>query len=194
MTLGIGQKLGHYEITAPIGAGGMGEVYRARDTILNRSVAIKVLPVTHDEDEEGWRRFEREAQAISSLNHPNICTVHDFGEHNGARYMVMEYLEGQTLAQRLVKGPLPLGELLSCAAQIAAALDQAHRRGLIHRDLKPAQHYANQVRSQAAGLRARPGGQRPVDGDHRDVGPHCQRQRPGHISVHVARAGAGPRD
>ena len=138
MTLGIGQKLGHYEITAPIGAGGMGEVYRARDTRLNRSVAIKVLPGAQNEDAEARRRFEREAQAISSLNHPNICTVHDFGEHDGARYMVMEYLEGQTLAQRLLKGPLPLADLLSCAVQIAAALDQAHRRGLIHRDLKPA--------------------------------------------------------
>ena len=132
-----GTKLGPYEIVALVGAGGMGEVYRARDTRLNRIVAIKVLPA-QTADRDGVReRFEREAKAISSLNHPHICTLYDVGHQNGIDYLVMEYLEGQTLAARLQKGPLPLDQALKYAIEIADALDKAHRKGITHRDLKP---------------------------------------------------------
>ncbi len=137
MTLSAGSRLGPYEILAPLGAGGMGEVYRARDTRLERTVAIKVLPSHLAADPALRERFEREARAVSSLNHPHICTLHDVGHQEGVDYLVMEYLEGQTLAARLERGPLPLDELLRCAIEIADALDRAHRQGLIHRDLKP---------------------------------------------------------
>jgi len=132
-----GSRLGPYEISARIGAGGMGEVYQARDTRLNRTVAIKILP-PHLADRPEFRdRFEREARAIASLNHPHICTLHDVGHHGEVEYLVMEFLEGETLASRLKKGPLPLEQTLQYAIQIADALDKAHRKGLIHRDLKP---------------------------------------------------------
>ncbi|MFY9530333.1 MAG: protein kinase [Candidatus Acidiferrales bacterium] len=133
----IGQTLGPYHIVGKIGAGGMGEVYRARDTRLNRMVAVKVLP-THLADRPELReRFEREARTIGSLNHPHICTLHDIGHQDGIDYLVMEYLEGETLAQRLAKGPLPLEQVLQYAIEIADALDKAHRKGVTHRDLKP---------------------------------------------------------
>jgi len=132
-----GTRLGPYEILAPAGTGGMGEVYRARDTRLDRTVAIKVLPESFSGSAEFKQRFEREAKAISSLNHPHICTLHDVGSQNGTDYLVMEYLEGQTLAERLEKGPLPLDQVLKVGAQIADALEKAHRQGIIHRDLKP---------------------------------------------------------
>jgi len=132
-----GMKLGPYEILAPLGAGGMGEVYRARDTRLDRIVAIKILP-EHGADRDGLReRFEREARAVASLNHPHICVLHDVGHQNGIDYLVMEYLEGETLAQRLAKGPLPPDQVLRHAMEIADALDKAHRNGITHRDLKP---------------------------------------------------------
>jgi len=132
-----GRRLGPYEILSSIGAGGMGEVYRARDTRLDRIVAIKVLP-THLADRSELReRFEREARTIASLNHPHICTLHDIGQQDGIDYLVMEYLEGETLAHRLVKGPLPLEQVLQYAIEIADALDKAHRKGVTHRDLKP---------------------------------------------------------
>jgi serine/threonine protein kinase len=137
MALSAGAKLGPYEIGAPLGAGGMGEVYRARDTRLDRIVAIKVLP-THLADLPELRgRFEREARAIASLNHPHICTLHDIGRQGGTDYLVMELVEGQTLAQRLLKGPLPAEQLLQYAIEIADALDKAHHNGITHRDLKP---------------------------------------------------------
>src|SRR6202051_183080 len=137
MPLSAGTKLGPYEILSAIGAGGMGEVYKARDTRLDRIVAIKVLP-THLADRSELReRFEREARTIASLNHPGICTLHDIGQQDGADYLVMEYLEGETLAQRLLKGRLPLEEVLQYAIEIADALDKAHRKGITHRDLKP---------------------------------------------------------
>ena len=138
MTLSTGTRLGPYEIVAPLGAGGMGEVYRARDTRLDRTVAIKVLPSSLAADAQFRERFEREARAISVLTHPHICTLHDVGEHNGSAFLVMEYLEGETLANRLARGQLPVEEALSFAIQIADALDSAHRRGIVHRDLKPA--------------------------------------------------------
>ena len=137
MPLAAGTKLGPFEITAPIGAGGMGEVYRATDTRLDRTVAIKVLS-EHLADRADLReRFEREAKAVSSLNHPHICTLHDIGEQDGIHYLVMEYVDGETLQQRLEKGRLPLDQALEYAIQIADALDKAHRQGVVHRDLKP---------------------------------------------------------
>src|SRR5579863_2149489 len=137
MTLASGAKLGPYEILSPLGAGGMGEVYRARDTRLDRTVAIKVLP-SHLSADPGLKlRFEREAKAISALQHPNICTLYDVGSQDGVDFLVMECLEGQTLADRLVKGALPLEQVLKIGAEIAGALEKAHRQGIVHRDLKP---------------------------------------------------------
>ena len=137
MTLAVGTKLGPHEILAPIGAGGMGEVYKARDTRLDRIVAIKVLPDHLSNKPDLRERFEREARTIASLNHPHICTLHDIGHQAGIDYLVMEYVEGETLAQRLTKGPLPLDQTLKYAIEIADALDKAHRKGITHRDLKP---------------------------------------------------------
>ncbi len=137
MALTNGTKLGPYEIVAPVGAGGMGEVYRAVDTRLDRSVAIKILPAQLSDDATRRQRFEREAKAISSLNHPHICTLHDIGRQDGVDFIVMEYLEGETLAARLEKGPLPVAQVLQYGTQIASALDKAHRNGVTHRDLKP---------------------------------------------------------
>jgi eukaryotic-like serine/threonine-protein kinase len=137
MQLASGTKLGPYEILAPLGAGGMGEVYRARDTRLGRDVAVKALPAHLSSDSEARTRFEREAKTVSALNHPNICTLYDVGHQDGIDFIVMEYLEGETLEKRLEKGPLPLGETLKYGAQIADGLDKAHRIGVVHRDLKP---------------------------------------------------------
>lgn len=137
MALSPGTKLGPYEIQAAAGVGGMGEVYRARDTRLERTVAIKVLPAHLAGNPEQRQRLEREARAVSALNHAHICTLYDVGQHNGTDYLVMEYLEGETLAQRLQKGPLPTDELLQRAIEIADGLEKAHRRGIVHRDLKP---------------------------------------------------------
>jgi len=137
MSLTAGTHLGPYEILSPLGAGGMGEVYRARDTRLERTVAIKILPAQLSNDPVRKQRFEREAKTISSLNHPNICVLHDVGHQDGIDYLVMECVEGESLAQRLEKGPLPLEQVLKFGAQIADALDKAHRSGVVHRDLKP---------------------------------------------------------
>jgi eukaryotic-like serine/threonine-protein kinase len=137
MALNPGAKLGPYEIVAPLGAGGMGEVYRARDTRLGRDVAIKVLPSHLSSNADLKARFEREARAISSLNHPHICTLHDVGHQDGIDFLVMEFLEGETLDRRLQRGPLPPKQALEFGFQIAEALEKAHRAGLVHRDLKP---------------------------------------------------------
>jgi eukaryotic-like serine/threonine-protein kinase len=137
MTLSAGMRLGPYEILSPLGAGGMGEVYKARDPRLDRIVAIKVLAAHLAADEGSRARFEREAHLVAALEHPNICVVHDVGRQDGADFLVMEYLEGETLAERLTKGPLPIDHALRVAAQIADAVDKAHRQGIIHRDLKP---------------------------------------------------------
>ena len=137
MSLKRGTKLGPYEIVAPIGAGGMGEVYKAKDTRLDRTVAIKVLPSHVASNPEVRQRFEREARAVSSLNHPHICTLYDIGSENGIDFMVMELIEGDTLADRLKKGALPLDQALRYGIEIADALDKAHRQGVVHRDLKP---------------------------------------------------------
>ena len=137
MALTAGSKLGPYEIVSPLGAGGMGEVYRARDTRLDRTVAIKVLPQHLSANPELKQRLEREAKAISSLSHPNICVLHDIGSQDGVNFLVMEYLEGQTLAERLAKGPLATDQVVKIGAEIAEALAKAHRQGIVHRDLKP---------------------------------------------------------
>src|SRR5438094_7099007 len=126
MALNGGSRLGPYEILMPIGAGGMGEVYKAADTRLNRTVAIKVLPPHFSDNPEMKQRFEREAQTIASLNHPNICTLYDVGRQDGTDFLVMEYLDGETLTARLLRGPLPLDEALKVAVAIADALDKAH--------------------------------------------------------------------
>ena len=149
MPLAPGTRLGPYEIVAAIGAGGMGEVYKARDTRLERTVAIKVLPATLAADPEFKARFDREAKSISALNHPHICTLHDVGSQDGTHFLVMEHLEGETLAARLTKGPLPADHALEYAMQIADALDKAHRHGIVHRDLKPANVFL--VKGAAAG-------------------------------------------
>src|SRR5450759_581759 len=137
MTIPAGSRLGPYEVVSPLGAGGMGEVYKARDTRLERTVAIKVLPSHLSASPEVRQRFEREAKTISQLSHPHICALYDVGNQDGVEYLVMEYLEGETLADRLAKGALPLEQTLRYGAEIADALDKAHRQGIVHRDLKP---------------------------------------------------------
>jgi len=137
MTISNGSRLGPYEVLAPLGKGGMGEVYKAKDTRLERTVAIKVLPQHLSSSPEVRQRFEREAKTISQLSHPHICALYDVGNQDGSEYLVMEYLEGETLAERLLKGPLPTEQTLRFAIEMADALDKAHRQGIVHRDLKP---------------------------------------------------------
>lgn len=137
MPLATGTRLGPYEIVAQVGAGGMGEVYGARDTRLDRVVAIKVLPSHRLDQADARERFEREGRAIAALNHPHICQLYDVGTEGAIHYLVLEYLQGESLADRLVKGPFALNELLRCALEVTDALDSAHHRGIIHRDLKP---------------------------------------------------------
>src|SRR5438067_253369 len=137
MPLASGTKLGPYEIQSPLGAGGMGEVYRALDTRLERTVAIKVLASHLSSSPELKQRMEREARAISSLNHPNICHLYDVGSHEGTDYLVMELLEGETLADRLRRGAIPLNEIFKIGVAVADALGVAHHQGIVHRDLKP---------------------------------------------------------
>src|SRR5712692_2591655 len=137
MSLIPGVRLGPYEVLAPLGAGGMGEVWKARDARLGREVAIKVLPPSYSRDPDRLRRFEQEAKAAGLLNHPNITAVHDIGMHEGAPYIVTELLEGETLRERLAAGPLPQRKALDFAGQIAQGLAAAHEKGIVHRDLKP---------------------------------------------------------
>ena len=138
MSLSVGARLGPYEITGSLGAGGMGEVYRARDTELGREVAVKVLPTAFLQDPERLARFQREAQVLASLNHPSIAAIHGLERSAGVPALVMELVEGETLADRILRGPLPLDEMVQIARQIADALEVAHDRGVVHRDLKPA--------------------------------------------------------
>ena len=137
MTLTSGTRLGPYEVESPLGAGGMGEVYRATDTRLDRTVAIKVLASHLSSSPELKQRMEREARAISSLNHAHICHLYDIGSQDGIDYLVMEFLEGETLAQRLRKGAMPLNQVFKVGIAVAEALAVAHRNGIVHRDLKP---------------------------------------------------------
>jgi serine/threonine protein kinase len=138
MPLSAGTRLGPYEIVAPLGAGGMGEVYRARDTRLDRTVAVKVLPTHLSSNSDARQRFDREARAISSLSHPNICQLYDVGHQDGTDYLVMEFLEGETLAARIARGPVPTDQLLKIGSDICDGLERAHKSGVVHRDLKPA--------------------------------------------------------
>src|SRR5215470_6147576 len=137
MPLSFGTMLGPYEIQAPAGTGGMGEVYKARDTRLDRTVAIKVLPDELAADSELRQRLEREARSISRLSHAHICRLYDIGRQDGTYFLVMEYLEGETLEQRIRRGPLPVSLVLQYAVEIADALHKAHQEGIVHRDLKP---------------------------------------------------------
>src|SRR5688500_11957570 len=137
MSLTAGTRLGPYEIVAALGAGGMGEVYKATDTRLTRTVAIKVLPSHWADNSEMKQRFEREARTIASLSDSHICALHDIGHEGDIDFLVMEYLEGETLAARIARGPIGLGETLTIAIAMASALDRAHRQGIVHRDLKP---------------------------------------------------------
>src|SRR6266542_5431765 len=137
MTAVAGARLGPYEILSPLGAGGMGEVYRARDARLGREVAIKVLPAEFSSDASRLKRFEREARSASALNHPNIVTIHEVGRSDSTSFIVMELVDGKTLRELLYAGPLPLRKLLSIAAQVADGLAKAHAAGMVHRDLKP---------------------------------------------------------
>src|SRR5882672_1657874 len=133
MALPSGTKLGPYEIQSPLGAGGMGEVYRARDTRLERDVAVKVLPTNLSSDPSLRQRMEREAKAVSKLSHPHICTLHDIGHQDGVDFLVMELVDGETLEKRLTKGPLPPDQVLRIAEQVADALARAHKMGFVHR-------------------------------------------------------------
>src|SRR2546422_287787 len=138
MAIQIGQQFGSLEVTALIGKGGMGEVYRARDTRLKRDVAIKILPDLFGRDPERVARFQREAEVLASLNHANIAAIYDVQEANGSRLLVLELVEGETLADRIARGPVPVDEALAIASQIADGLEAAHEKGIVHRDLKPA--------------------------------------------------------
>ena len=138
MSLSSGTKLNEYEVLTPIGKGGMGEVYKAKDTTLGRDVAIKVLPDAFAQDAQRMARFEREAKLLASLNHPNIATIHGFESSGNVRFLVMELVEGETLAERMARGPLSLDEALPIARQMAEGLEAAHEKGVIHRDFKPA--------------------------------------------------------
>jgi len=138
MAINIGTQLGSYQITALLGKGEMGEVYRARDSRLKRDVAIKILPEEFSRDADRISRFQREAEVLTSLSHTNIAAIHDLYEENGSRFLIMELIEGETLADRISRGALPVDEARNIAKQICEALEAAHEKGIIHRDLKPA--------------------------------------------------------
>ena len=138
MSLGAGTRLAHYEIIEPIGKGGMGEVYRALDTKLDRDVAVKVLPDEFAKDKERLARFEREAKLLASLNHPNIASIYGLEESDGVKALVLEHIEGPTLAERIAEGPIPVEEAIAIGGQIAEALEAGHEAGVVHRDVKPA--------------------------------------------------------
>ena len=201
MSLAAGTRLGPYEIVAAIGAGGMGEVYKAKDTRLERTVAVKVLPQHLSSSPEIRQRFEREAKTISQLSHSNICALYDVGNADGVEYLVMELLEGETLSDRLAKGALPLEQTLRYGTQITDALDKAHRQGIVHRDLKPGNVMITKsgVKLLDFGLAKAMAPPRAVGGDVAADGarehaeqPDAGRNDPGDVPVHGARAAGGP--
>jgi serine/threonine protein kinase len=192
MTLAGGTRIGPYEISTLLGSGGMGEVYRATDVNLKRQVALKVLPDVVASDPERLLRFQREAEVLASLNHPNIAAAHGLEKSGGVTALVMELVEGVTLAERIASGPLPMNEALAIALQIADAFDAAHQRGIIHRDLKP------------ANVKVRPDGTvkvldfglakaRITVADHYNAGDDPRGRDSWNGRLHVSRAGARPR-
>ena len=195
MSLTPGFRLGPYEILSPLGAGGMGEVYRARDTRLLRQVAIKVLPEALHGDADALSRFEREARAMAALSHPNILAIHDFGEEEGIAYSVTELLEGETLVRRSLDGPLPAGRCPEFGAAVAAALSAAHYRGIVHRDVKPDNLFltnSRRVKVLDFGLvrQVDPGRSEPPTRPPRRPWNDA-RDGAGYRRLHVARAGPG---
>ena len=194
MALPSGSRLGPYDILSPLGAGGMGEVYRARDTKLNRDVALKVLPDSFAADPERLTRFQREAQVLASLNHPNIAHIHGLEESRGVRALVMELVEGLDLAQRLKRGAIPIDEALPIAMQIADALEAAHEQGIIHRDLKPANIKVRPdgtVKVLDFGLAKAMDPECVAVADHHDAGDDAGGAHPGHSRLHESGASTG---
>ena len=189
MSLAPGAQIGPYEIVAPLGVGGMGEVYRARDPRLDRVVAIKILLSPHGASPTQLERFQREARSLARISHPHICTLHDVGQHDGVAFLVMELLEGETLAERLERGAVPLDQALVIAVQIADALNALHRKDIVHRDLKP-----GNVMLTAAGAKLLDFGLAKLrDSEYRprpaaDEEPLADRrwQRAGHAAIHGA--------
>ncbi len=199
MALAVGQKIGPYQILAPIGAGGMGEVYKARDERLKRDVAIKVLPASYSADPDRLRRFEQEAQAAGALNHPNITVVYDVGTHDGAPYVVQELLEGESLRMALTVGKLSQRRAVDYAVQIAHGLAAAHGKGIVHRDLKPENLFVTKdgrVKILDFGLAklVQPDKGTEVHPDVDGNAGHGARRRPRNSGLHVARAGARAAD
>ena len=199
MPLSVGDKLGHYEVLSLLGQGGMGEVYRARDTTLKRDVALKVLPARFLRDPERMARFQREAEVLASLDHPNIGHIYGIVDSEDSRGLVLALIEGPTLADRIEAGPIPLDEAVAISKQIVDALEYAHDRGVVHRDLKPANIKITpegvvKVLDFGLGQSARRRAAAIVAGQlaHADVGPHSRRGDPGHGSLHVARASRRP--
>ena len=190
----IGRQLGVYQLQALLGVGGMAEVYRARDTTLGRDVAIKILPEAFTADPDRLARFAREARVLAALNHPNVATIHGIEQSDGVRGIVMELVEGETLAERIQRGKLPIPEALNSARQITEALDAAHEKGIVHRDLKPANIKLTAAgRRQGARLRSgesRPRRWRHVPGADRDERWHTRRDDSRHRGVHEPRTGA----
>ncbi len=190
MTLPAGARLGPYTIEAMVGEGGMGEVYRALDTRLDRGVAIKVLPESFAGDPDRRSRFEREAKAVAALSHPNILQIHDTGVHEGRHYLVMELLAGETLREAAAAGPMSVARATDTAVQIARGLAAAHEKGIVHRDLKPENVFLlSDGQRQDSRLRAGPPDERGSRTGRRDCHRHGPGNRHGHGRLHGARAG-----